>query len=84
MLTDVARDAAYALTQALRDAGFRGEMGFSSRSIKSAMRQAGKPGARFASHCEDEPAAQTVMLKNMNSGEQSSVAFADVVARLQK
>lgn len=28
VLTDVARDAAYALTQALRDAGFRGEMGF--------------------------------------------------------
>ena len=79
MLTDVARDAAYALTQALRDAGFRGEMGFSSRSIKSAMRQAGKSGARFCLLIgEDELAAQTVMLKNMDSGEQSSVAFADV------
>ena len=85
VLTDVARDAAYALTQALRDAGFRGEMGFSSRSIKSAMRQAGKSGARFCLLIgEDELAAQTVMLKNMDSGEQSSVAFADVVARLQK
>ena len=83
VLTDVARDAA--LTQALRDAGFRGEMGFSSRSIKSAMRQAGKSGARFCLLIgEDELAAQTVMLKNMDSGEQSSVAFADVVARLQK
>lgn len=76
VLTDVARDAAYALTQALRDAGFRGEMGFSSRSIKSAMRQAGKSGARFCLLIgEDELAAQTVMLKNMDSGEQSSVAF---------
>ena len=85
VLTDVARDAAYALTQALRDAGFRGEMGFSSRSIKSARRQAGKSGARFCLLIgEDELAAQTVMLKNMDSGEQSSVAFADVVARLQK
>ena len=84
VLTDVARDAAYALTQALRDAGFRGEMGFSSRSIKSAMRQAGKSRARSCLLIgEDELAAQTVMLKNMDSGEQSSVAFADVVARLQ-
>lgn len=85
VLTDAARDAAYGLTQALRDAGFRGEMGFSSRSVKSAMRQAGKSGARFCLLIgEDELAAQTVMLKDMDSGEQASVAFADVVARLQK
>lgn len=85
VLTDVARDAAYALTQALRDAGFRGEMGFSSRSIKSAMRQAGKSGARSASSLvKTSSPPQTIMLKNMDSGEQSSVAFADVVARLQK
>ena len=71
--------------QALRDAGFRGEMGFAVRSVKSAMRQAGKSGARFCLLIgEDELAARTVMLKNMDSGEQASVAFADVVARLQK
>ena len=54
VLADAARDSAYALTQALRDAGFR------------------------------ELAAQSAMLKNMDSGEQASVPFADVVARLQK
>lgn len=85
MLADAARDSAYALTQALRDAGFRGEMGFTSRSVKSAMRQAGKSGARFCLLIgEDELAAQSAMLKNMDSGEQASVPFADVVARLQK
>lgn len=85
VLTDVARDAAYALTQVLRDAGFHGEMGSSSRSIKSAVRQAGKSGAYFRLLTgEDEPAAQTVMLRNMDSGEQSSVASVDVVVRLQK
>ncbi len=85
VLADAARDSAYALTQALRDAGFRGEMGFAVRSVKSAMRQAGKSGARFCLLIgEDELAARTVMLKNMDSGEQASVAFADVVARLQK
>ena len=85
VLADAARDSAYALTQALRDAGVRGEMGFAVRSVKSAMRQAGKSGARFCLLIgEDELAARTVMLKNMDSGEQASVAFADVVARLQK
>ena len=85
VLADAARDSAYALTQALRDAGFRGEMGFTSRSVKSAMRQAGKSGARFCLLIgEDELAAQSAMLKNMDSGEQASVPFADVVARLQK
>lgn len=85
VLADAARDSAYALTQALRDAAFRGEMGFAVRSVKSAMRQAGKSGARFCLLIgEDELAARTVMLKNMDSGEQASVPFADVVARLQK
>ena len=85
VLADAARDSAYALTQALRDEGFHGEMGFAVRSVKSAMRQAGKSGARFCLLIgEDELAARTVMLKNMDSGEQASVAFADVVARLQK
>ena len=64
VLADAARDSAYALTQALRDAGFRGEMGFTSRSVKSAMRQAGKSGARFCLLIgEDELAAQSAMLK---------------------
>ncbi len=82
---DAARASADALTHALRDAGSRGEMGFTSRSVKSAMRQAGKSGARFCLLIgEDELAAQSAMLKNMDSGEQASVPFADVVARLQK
>ena len=85
VLKEVARDAAYALTQALRDAGFRGEMNFTPRSLKSAMRQAGKSQARFCLLMgEDELAAQSVMIKNMDSGEQELVPFTDAAARLAR
>lgn len=85
VLSDTARDTAFALTQTLRDAGFRGDMGFAARSIKSAMRQAGKSRVRFCLLLgENELADNTVVVKDMDSGEQVSVPTAEVVTRLAR
>lgn len=83
VLTDAARDTAFALAQTLRDAGLRGEMAFAARSVKSAMRQAGRSGARHALLLgEDELANGLVVIKNMDSGEQTSVPLAEAARRL--
>ncbi|MEG2139814.1 MAG: histidine--tRNA ligase, partial [Bilophila sp.] len=85
VLSDEARDTAFALTQSLRDAGFRGDMGFATRSIKSAMRQAGKSRVRFCLLLgEDERATNTVVVKDMDSGEQVSVPLAEAVTHLTR
>lgn len=74
VLSDAARDTAFVLAQQLRDQGLQGEMSFAARSVKSAMRQAGKSGARFAYLLgEDELAKGVVMIKNLDNGEQHSV-----------
>ena len=58
-------------------------MGYESRSMKATMRQAGKSGARYTLIMgTDELAAGTVIIKNMESGEQREVPCADVAAGL--
>ena len=85
VLSEAARDTAFALTQTLRDAGFHGEMNFTPRSIKSAMRQAGRSHARFCLLIgEDELASRTVMVKDMDSGEQTPVPLTEVAGRLNQ
>ncbi len=84
VLADEARDTAFALAQVLRDAGFRGEMGFAGRSVKSALRQAGKAGAAFALLLgPDELAAGTVVIKRMDTGEQHTVSPSEAAALLR-
>ncbi|MDD6088884.1 MAG: histidine--tRNA ligase [Desulfovibrionaceae bacterium] len=78
------RTAAFSLAQSLRNAGLKGEMGFSTRSVKSAMRQAGKSHA----HCclligEQELADGTAVIKDMDSGEQAALPLADAAARIR-
>ena len=83
VLDDSCRDAAFALAQNLRREGFSGTMGYESRSMKATMRQAGKSGARYTLIMgTDELAAGTVIIKNMESGEQREVPCADVAAGL--
>lgn len=85
VLTDAACDAAFALAQALRDAGLRGDMAFAAKSMKSSMRQAGKSRARHALLLgEDELAKGLVMVKNMDTGEQVSVPLAEAVLHVQR
>ena len=83
VLDDSCRDAAFALAQSLRREGFSGTMGYESRSMKSTMRQAGKSGARFTLIMgTNELASGSVIIKNMESGEQREVPCADVAASL--
>ncbi len=83
-LDDSCRDAAFELAQSLRKAGLGGTLGFETRSVKSTMRQAGKSGARFALLIgPDELAAGTVVVKNMENGEQCVVPRAGAVGLLK-
>ncbi|MDO5483801.1 MAG: histidine--tRNA ligase [Desulfovibrionaceae bacterium] len=83
-LDDNAQKQAFALAQAMRAAGLTGEMNFSGASFKSQMRQAGKSGAR---HCliigPDEAAAANVTVKELASGEQRTMAQADIISYLK-
>ena len=83
MLDAGAAQAAFALCENLRAAGFRGDMAHQPRSMKAAMRQADKSGARFALIIgPDELAQQSAMVKNMESGEQQQVPYAMVAGTI--
>ena len=78
------RTQGWLLAQMLRNAGLTGEMNFSEGGFKSLMRQAGKSGAK---HCliigSDETAQGSVVVKNLESGEQCSVPQTGVLQFLQ-
>lgn len=77
------RDTGFHLAQDLRRAGLTGILGFEPRSVKSAMRQADKSRARFTLLLgQNELSGGTVMLKDMESGEQRAVPLADAANRL--
>ena len=79
------RDTAFAVAQALRDAGFRGEMDMQPRSMKAAMRQADKSKARCVLvFGPDELAAGTVLIKRMDNGEQTTAPLAEAVQVLER
>ena len=78
-----AHTTAFLLAAALRDRGFAGDMAHAGGSFKSQMRQADKSGARFCCVLgPDELAAGTVVLKDMDTGEQQSLSQADVMTRI--
>ena len=84
VLDDSCRDAAFGLAQDLRRAGFAGTMGYESRSMKATMRQAGKSNARFTLIIGgNELASGTVIIKNMESGEQREVPVAEAAESLK-
>jgi len=78
------RDAAFELAQNLRAQGLAGIQSFETRSMKSAMRQAGKSGALCALILgPDEQTAGTVVIKNLQSGEQHTVGTAEAAALIR-
>ena len=82
-MDDAAREICFGLTQLLREAGLRGEMHVGDGGFKSSMRQAGKSGARFCLIVgPDEAAAGTVVVKDMDSGEQQAMPQSSVVEHL--
>jgi len=72
------------LVQVLRDAGIRAEADFEPKSIKSQMRRANKQGFRFVAVIgENERLSQTVALKDLESGMQTSVAQRELVEKVK-
>jgi histidyl-tRNA synthetase len=79
-----AHTAAFLLAAALRAQGLAGDLAHAGGSFKSQMRQADKSGARFCCVLgPDELAAGTVVLKDMDTGEQRSLPQADAAARIE-
>jgi histidyl-tRNA synthetase len=73
-LGEKANVVAVQLTGNLRTQGLSTDISFDSRSMKAAMKAADRCGARFAVIIgEDEVASGTVVIKDLESGEQQSV-----------
>jgi len=78
---DTVTDAAFALAQALRDAGIATELDHQGRSLKSQFKQADRLGARFVAVVgPDELAAGAFTLRNMGTKEETRVALSDAPA----
>lgn len=74
------RADAFRIVRDLRASGVVALTDVDARSLKSQLRQADKSGAEYVAVLgEDEVAAGTVSLKNMDSGEQASVPEADLL-----
>ncbi len=81
--SETAGPAVRRLAREARAAGKTALLDLDARSMKSQMRQADSSGARFSAIIGDEELAKNaVSLKNMETGEQSSVAFEKVVENL--
>jgi histidyl-tRNA synthetase len=76
--------AAVELTQQLRLAGVTTDRAFDARSMKAQMKAAAKSGARFAAIVgEDELAKEVVTVRDLESGEQSTVAWGHLPGYIQ-
>jgi len=85
MAGDDLRASALRLAMALRRAGLAADLDHLGRSLRAQMREAARVNARYALILgEEEQQAGTVMLRDMDSGEQEQVPQSEVVARLTK
>lgn len=79
-MTDEARIKALCLAQALRSGGVSCDVDHMQRSIKAQFKYAGKIGAKYVAVIgEDELKSGVLNVKNMATGEQSPIAFADAI-----
>ena len=82
---DAARHISVALLAELRAAGIRADMAYGGRGLKGAMKAADKSGApRVVIIGEDEVAAESVQVKDMERGTQESVTRRGVVEQLRR
>jgi histidyl-tRNA synthetase len=79
-----ARREAVRLTHALRGADVAAWLAFGQRGLRSQLREADKRGVRYAVILgEDELAAGTAAVRDMQAGEQTNVALAELVEWLK-
>ena len=84
-LGSIASGAAFQLVSDMRDAGFVVEQSFGERALKGAMKAADKSGAKFSLVLgESEISSGVVELKEMSSGESTSVTLSALAATLAK
>ncbi len=82
-LGEGARERLTQLVTKLRHQGISTDMAFGGRGLKGAMKAASRSGSRWAIIIgDDEAAAGTVQLKDLESGEQSEIEIDQVLAVL--
>jgi histidyl-tRNA synthetase len=82
-MDDASRRWSFLTCIALRRQGFRAECDFAARSMKAQMREANRLGARAVVIVgSDEMASERAVVKDMSSGEQAQIAFADLASYL--
>ncbi|MGW1075377.1 histidine--tRNA ligase [Streptomyces sp. NPDC002537] len=80
---DEARRVLFGLVTELRRAGVATDFAFGGKGLKNAMKSANRSGARFALVAGERDLAEgVVQLKDLESGEQTPVAFDTVVGEL--
>ena len=79
------REAAFRLVQTLRAGGFRADMDHCGRSLKAQFKYANKTAAPLTATIGDEEAAAGAFrLKNMETGEESTVPVTEAEARIRE
>ncbi|MCM1971178.1 MULTISPECIES: histidine--tRNA ligase [unclassified Streptomyces] len=79
-----AKPVLFGLVTELRRAGVAADISYGGKGLKGAMKDANRSGARFAVVAGDRDLEEgVVQLKDMQSGEQTPVAVADVVATVK-
>ncbi|MEO3975202.1 histidine--tRNA ligase [Streptomyces sp. CAU 1734] len=83
-LGEEARRVLFGVVTRLRRAGVATDFSYGGRGLKGAMKVANRSGARYAIVAGERDLAEgLVQLKDMESGEQTPVPLADVVAELE-
>ena len=84
-VVDSTGQAAVRLVQDLRAAGISADRGYDARSMKAQMKAASRSGARVALIVgDDELAAGTVTVRDLEAGEQHAIPAGDVVDHVRK
>ena len=84
-LGEEARRVLFGVVTELRREGVAADFAYGKRGLKGAMKSANRSGARFAVVAGERDLAEgVVQLKDMESGEQTAVATADVAAALRE
>jgi histidyl-tRNA synthetase len=80
-----ARQPAFTLAIELRRAGISAELDYTHRSLKAQMKDANRLGVRLAALIgEDELKADTLTLRDMVTGDQSTVARTEAIAAIKQ
>ncbi|MFJ9339381.1 histidine--tRNA ligase [Streptomyces sp. NPDC101733] len=83
-LGEEARRVLFGKVTELRRAGIAADFAFGGKGLKGAMKDANRSGARFAVVAGERDLAEgVVQLKDMEAGEQTPVALADLITEVQ-